>query len=290
VAELSLVRTSWTRIRAMPIVRRLRNKGLLHALIAPFWYSQNIRQPVRFIMREIMRRLRTDNSSSRYTLRFAPLSVRLRHNSMDAWILEEIFGRKIYEPPPEVQQLLPRDGKLTFVDLGGNIGMFAVYALARWPHCRVISFEPDPPNFAILEKCMNDNQADARWTAIEAAAYVSEGTLHFQSEANGTSHVTHESHAQATIEVAAVDIFNWLGSADLVKIDIEGGEWPILMDSRLGEALPRVFVVEYHPEGCPAPDGRTAIIQRFASLGYATMHMADHDNHLGYGVVWAWRV
>ena len=27
----------------------------------------------------------------------------------------------------------------------------------------------------------------------------------------------------------AIDIFDWFGQADLVKMDIEGGEWAILM-------------------------------------------------------------
>ena len=220
---------SWNKSR-----EGFRNTPALHAIVAPFWYGQNVDQYSTFVARELTRRLRPDRSPTRYTLRSQELSVRIRHNHVDANILEEVFGRKVYEPPASAAAQLPRDADLTLLDIGGNIGMFAVFALARWPRSKVISFEPDPQNIVVLKQCIVDNAIADRWASIEAVASTSNGTLAFPSVGGGTSprRIRRPSRGSKLIEVAAIDIFDWFGQADLMKMDIEGGEWPILMDNR----------------------------------------------------------
>ena len=46
------------------------------------------------------------------------------------------------------------------------------------------------------------------------------------------------------------DVLGQIAEADLVKMDIEGGEWGILADPRI--ARQRALVLEYHPRGLPA--------------------------------------
>jgi FkbM family methyltransferase len=289
-----MVRGAWQRIRPTKAVKRLRNIPALHALAAPFWYGQNVDQYGTFVARELTRRLRPDRSPAKYTLRSQELSVRIRHNDEDAWILEDIFGRKIYEPPASAAALLPRDSDLTLLDMGGHIGLFAVFALARWPRSKVISFEPDPHNIAVLKQCIADNAIVDRWTWIEAAASTSNGTLTFLSVGDRRSRIASISPGDGKlIKVAAIDIFDWFGQADLVKMDIEGGEWPILMDDRFGVALPQIFVLEYHPQGCPGPDSYGAVRDRLTHLGYEIERMPDQNDYENagqyVGIVWAWR-
>ena len=50
-----------------------------------------------------------------------------------------------------------------------------------------------------------------------------------------------------------------MAEADLVKIDIEGGEWPILTDPRFAQLPTPALVIEYHPAGCPGPDPQAFI-------------------------------
>jgi len=47
------------------------------------------------------------------------------------------------------QNILPR----TVLDIGANVGQFAVAAAKLYPGCKVISFEPVPDTFEILHKC-----------------------------------------------------------------------------------------------------------------------------------------
>lgn len=288
--ESTVVRRTWQRIRVTKAVKGLRNTPALHAVVAPFWYGQNVDQYSPFVARELTRRLRPDRSPTRYTLRSQELSVRIRHNHVDANILEEVFGRKVYEPPASAAARLPRDADLTLLDIGGNIGMFAVFALARWPRSKVISFEPDPQNIAVLKQCIADNAIADRWTSVEAAASTSNGMLTFLSVGGGTSRIASVApRGGKLIEVDAIDIFDWFGQADLIKIDIEGGEWPILMDERFGAALPPVLVLEYHPEGCPTTDSYGAASDRLTHLGYEIEHVPSLDDYADTGIVWAWR-
>jgi len=76
-------------------------------------------------------------------------------------------------------------------------------------------------------------------------------------------------------------------AADLVKVDIEGGEWDILLDPRFAQNPPRAIVLEYHPHLCPGDDPRAAAQEALARAGLSMApiwHRAD-----GYGMLWAWR-
>ena len=78
-----------------------------------------------------------------------------------------------------------------------------------------------------------------------------------------------------------------IADADLLKMDIEGGEWAILNDPRFARSPPRAVVLEYHPYLCPSADARAAAVQALESAGLRTAaiwHRAD-----GHGMLWAWR-
>ena len=96
-----------------------------------------------------------------------------------------------------------------------------------------------------------------------------------------------EEVARATT-VAMRDAFPLMATADLVKIDIEGGEWPILTDARLGELAARAVALEFHPEGCPAGDARAEAFRLLASAGFSLCDVPTLAP-AGYGALWAWR-
>jgi hypothetical protein len=90
------------------------------------------------------------------------------------------------------------------------------------------------------------------------------------------------------LEVSAVDVFPHLQNADLLKIDIEGGEWPLLTDARFHKLSVPAIVLEYHGYNSPLPgeSGKTArsLLER---CGYAVVE--THRHPLGLGMLWAWR-
>src|ERR1700709_1652701 len=69
----------------------------------------------------------------------------VRHRSRDIDLVVEIFGPRRASDPPA--SLAPRlRGPLRVLDLGGNIGLFAGFALQRYDVRAITSFEPDPEN------------------------------------------------------------------------------------------------------------------------------------------------
>lgn len=203
--------------------------------------------------------------------------VLLRHRTRDVPILVEIFGRGTYQPPARVDLA----GPIRVLDLGGNIGLFGAYALQRWNVRELVSYEPDPANYALLEVTARA----ARWKTEHVAVSERAGTMRFL-----TGQCSESREAQAGepggIDVPMVDVFQD-GPCDLLKMDIEGGEWPILADPRLA-GFARVIVVEWHAVGSPDPTDAFNDARRLLSdAGY--VNQADMPReHDGNGVLWAW--
>ena len=168
------------------------------------------------------------------------------------------------------------------VDLGANIGLFGAWLLGRCPDAEVVAYEADPANAAVHRLAIEANGLEERWRLVEAFAGTQEGTTRFTT---GLHAVSHEGEG---IEVPVVDVLPELADADLVKIDIEGAEWPILADSRFRELQARLVVLEYHAEGSPQPDPAAAAEQALTGAGYE-VHHAGRKPAFGAGLLWGVR-
>jgi FkbM family methyltransferase len=231
--------------------------------------------------------------TARYELRRRPGVFHLRHGSGDVAILNKIFARdpalSSYEPPPPVAARLDAARAPRILDVGANIGLFGVYALGRWPDARITSFEPDPDNFRVLDLTVGANQREGSWDDVPVAVSNADGELRFAPGDGAKSHLSPTAPDERTITVPAVDFFDRLGEGvDLVKMDIEGGEWQILADPRLATAPVRVIRLEWHTLLCPRDDARAAAIDLLEAAGFANVVDGDR-RHPRNGVLWAWR-
>jgi FkbM family methyltransferase len=123
---------------------------------------------------------------------------------------------------------------LDILDIGANVGSFALWAALRWPGSRITSFEPHPGTFAYLKR---NTAGRSDITCVNAALFPGGmTTARFTSRFAGDGESTLEAYAADTFvagaqaeayEVAVVDPAT-LPSADIVKIDIEGGEGDVL--------------------------------------------------------------
>jgi FkbM family methyltransferase len=248
------------------------------------------------VVRERTRFLRgqfAGHGTARYELRRRPGVFHLRHGSGDVAILNKIFARdpgtSSYEPPAAVAAVLDASGGPRILDVGANIGLFGVYALGRWPEARITSFEPDPDNFRVLDLTVGANQRQGSWDDVPVAVSNADGELEFAPGDGAKSHLSPTAADEATITVPAVDFFDQLGDGvDLVKMDIEGGEWQILADPRLATAQVKVIRLEWHTLLCPEEDARAAAVDLLKAAGFP--HVVDGDRqHARNGVLWAWR-
>ena len=83
-----------------------------------------------------------------------------------------------------------------------------------------------------------------------------------------------------------VDVMPLLADADLVKIDIEGGEWPLL--EHPGFAAVSAAVLEYHPQSCPGDDPRTTAHALLEGHGFEIAELF-YEPGSRVGMLWATR-
>jgi FkbM family methyltransferase len=264
------------------IVTRLRRFGARPRVLpylAIYLAAPTVKPTVRYVLREVL----GPKGPTSYRLRENGLQVWVRHREGDVVVLGEVFRRHYYEPPAELVDSLSEIH--TIVDLGANIGIFGAFASSRWPKAQIVAFEPDAGNAAMHDRLILDNQLSDRWQLIRAAAGNHDGHISFVAGLNATSHAADENGSEPTVEVPIVDVLPHIAGADLLKMDIEGGEWAILTDQRFREAPPRAIVLEYHQHLCPGADPHAEVE---AALSAAGLRIAMTLRHGDQGMLWAW--
>lgn len=148
-----------------------------------------------------------------------PLLARARSSDLDLFI--QIFVEREYDC------LNLFDGEL-IVDLGANVGYSSAYFLSHYPNSPVIAVEPDPENFALLQK--NLWPFGSRAVAIEAAIWSHNTKVSIRSEKyrDGASWARQvEENKNGNIDAIDISSLFALSKRDrigLLKVDIEGAE------------------------------------------------------------------
>jgi FkbM family methyltransferase len=261
-------------------VRRFLTRPAVERVVATALRSSTVRERIRFVLRELGGR----RGLVGYRLRSSGLTAYLRHGTGDIVTLDEVFYSREYELPPNVERgLAGLDRPPRVVDLGANIGLFGLSVRERFPGAELIAVEADPDNARVLRLCAATNDIGGRWQVIEGAASNRDGERRFQAGRFALSRLSDGDEGDL---VRSIDVFPQLAQADLVKIDIEGGEWDLFADSRLAE-VSAALVVEYHPYLCPEDDPHGTAERLLAEAGYTTRPAARRDD--GHGILWAWR-
>lgn len=284
-----------------PLLRRMvKSPGGQH-LVQTARGARVVREPLRFAIRQLI-----IPGTGEYRLRGSGERIFLRHEraltaaraaaapAADVHILNEIFGgtggQYAYDPPPPLADAFAAGHPRKVMDLGGNIGLFGADALGRWPGTTIHSYEPDPANLRLLTRVVAVNGLGSRWAVTGAAVASHTGEMTFVADRFAESHLatdTDEPTGAATVTVPTVDLFEEDHDVDLMKMDIEGGEWSILTDARLPTLKADVIVLEWHAAGCPEPDPREAAARLLRAAGYGRIEEVEVGTY--NGVMWAWR-
>ena len=81
----------------------------------------------------------------------------------------------------------------------------------------------------------------------------------------------------------AADFFSIAAGCDLVKLDVEGSEWPLLRDARLAALDARALILEWHGGAGAGEDAKRAL----EAAGFEVQ--LDELLVPGSGLLWAWR-
>ncbi len=116
------------------------------------------------------------------------------------------------------------------LDVGANLGYYTLL-FSQWvgPTGKVYAFEPDPDNFALLQKNVRANRLQNVIPVQKAVSNRTGGMKLYLSDRNKAGHRIYESgEARPALEIEAVRLDDFFRDCkdpvDFVKMDIEGAE------------------------------------------------------------------
>lgn len=128
------------------------------------------------------------------------------------------------------------------LDIGANVGGFAIWANKKWKNSTIYSYEPIKDNFDLLKKNTKDIDGVL---ALNMAIGSKNEKKEMYHGLNNVGECSFYKGVEQTDKTEIVDVISakLLPKAQIVKIDTEGAEIEIL------EAMsfePEVFLIEYH--------------------------------------------
>ena len=139
-------------------------------------------------------------------------------------------------------------------DLGANVGFYSLLAsVLVGPEGRVFSFEPVPRNLEFLRRHLELNGA-SNCSVWDVAVGRSVGTANFDLGPNASmGHLAVESNGTLSVRTVTLDSLVASGKLpppNLIKCDIEGGEYDALMGASdiLVKHGPTIFLATHGPE------------------------------------------
>jgi FkbM family methyltransferase len=189
----------------------------------------------------------------------------------EIWAYDSIYRERCYDIDFPG---LPPDG--TVIDLGANVGIFTLFAATRLvPHGRVLAVEANVDCARRLERTTAGRANVTVW----CGAVAGQGVLWLAADSLSAS-IFQSHEAVASVSAPAIDIEQVLGFApeiDLLKANIEGAEYPMLLESR-PEIWRKVhrLAIKWHKDtdvaGGHDPD---ELAERLGLLGFTVLRHED---------------
>jgi FkbM family methyltransferase len=143
------------------------------------------------------------------------------------------------------------------VDCGANVGFASAFLLSQFPKASLIALEPDPDNFALLER--NLAPYGARATALQAGVWSHNTRLRIVEEpyrgggawARQVREVSpHEASGMEALDIPEILRRSGRDRISILKMDIEGSECVVFAAPNVDTWLSRVdcLAVELHDD------------------------------------------
>lgn len=174
------------------------------------------------------------------------------------------------------------------IDLGANVGFFTLYAAFRYPTCEVLSFEPFPRNFEVLERNIRRNSLP-NCKPIQCAVSDRSGEIVFGVETNVLNptepHIVRNTEADGKhyfrVPCLSLDDVIEKYSIDkiaLLKIDIEGAEYDVLYNLSAAN-FEKIQRIGMETEDIDEHRYAKRLRRFLESKGYKTIEVTPHLVH-----------
>lgn len=176
----------------------------------------------------------------------------------------------------------------TFLDIGANVGYFALLVASKLPQAHVVAFEPNPPVQLCLSESMQRNGFGDRMKVVRKAVSNEAGVVSFAVEAvnSGHSRIATCKTGAHLIQVDAVIFDEWVKANPLtsrvacIKMDVEGAEVLALkgMPELLEKHRPALCIEGYDNQLAEFGSSLAELRQLLMDAGY--VEVAPFDGNL----------
>ena len=156
-------------------------------------------------------------------------------------VFKEIFMEDFYNISSIIKNL---PSQSTILDIGGNVGYFSFLIASKMPAAKIFAYEPILSNVDLFNKNIDMNPALQNRMSVQQKAVtgkpVDSVNIFFDdTETNAVVASIFENFAKEnkkTTQIPAISLgeiieMNKLHSIDLLKLDCEGSEYPIIYES-----------------------------------------------------------
>ncbi|OGH88426.1 MAG: hypothetical protein A3J93_04115 [Candidatus Magasanikbacteria bacterium RIFOXYC2_FULL_42_28] len=205
-------------------------------------------------------------------------------DEVDRSVAAEIFKFREYRAAEPVIK-----SAKTIIDVGAHVGLFSLYCLALNPAVKVIALEPEPNNFARLTGTLALNSVTSvRATPLALAAKTGQARLLLAPDSHNHHLVPKDDPGEGisvkTASLSGLRKQEKLGPIDLIKMDIEGGEYEVVASwTPTDFASVKNIILEYHDT---VKNGRKILEKIFRENGFGVQTFPNKFcRRLGF--IWA---
>jgi FkbM family methyltransferase len=230
------------------VLTRLRQigQGVAHELRGGWSLTADTRSFARFasdvFLSRLVHHLPPSRRNHARTIRVrGGIELHYRLNRGDLQSIREVWIDECYRLPFD---LVPE----RLVDLGANIGLTSLWFAHRYGCNSIIAVEPSPENAELVRLNLHGNNIRAE--VVEAAVGAKDGVAYFEAAIDSNMGRVATSGRQVPM-VSMDTVLEKLPvgvQVDILKMDIEGGEGPLLQGDLAWLARVRSLIAEFHPE------------------------------------------
>jgi len=205
-----------------------------------FWCSVLMRNPLQAY--GFLRRGRSPEVAH-----FRTGSLQFQARKQDWCVIREVIVLDEYAC---IDRVLAGQAAPKVLDLGANIGCFALRVLSRFPRAAVVSVEAAQDTFAVLQENRNFNPA-SDWTVLNYGVWGDDKPLTIQRRGLAMAHRVIEGEGLESVRgISLPSLVQSLGwqRVDLIKIDIEGGEESVVPAAIDVLRVTNTLVIEVHTD------------------------------------------